>query len=77
LGLLRVVPILLCVRHKRGLGSDLKHPQLAESGLSDSSISDELNVRFREKRTFNMKRNRLVPRQSGHQMGTWDVFEAV
>ncbi len=48
-----------------------ERPLLAVSGPSFQWFSRYLNVRFREKRTFNMKQNRLVPRRSGHQMGTW------
>ncbi len=47
---------------------------LAESGPSNSTKSHRPYVRFREKQTFNMKQNRLVPRRSGHQMGTWGDF---
>ncbi len=51
-------------------------PLLAESGPSFQRFLRFLNVRFREKQTFNMKRNRLVPRRNGHQMYTWGEFEA-
>ncbi len=43
---------------------DLDIPQFS------GQLSQARYGRFREKQTFNMKQNRLVPRRSGHQMGT-------
>jgi hypothetical protein len=37
-------------------------PLVAESGPSILRFFEYLNVRFREKQTFNIKQNRLVPR---------------
>ncbi len=54
-----------------------ERPLLAVSGQSKCCFSLILNDRFREKQTFNMKQIRLVPRQSGHQMGNWSEFETI